>query len=182
MLTIDPVVRAKVSFTKTPEDLQKEIPAGRSEPERFNSLTVDRLIDRLGGNCTYKFEYIQPDPEENKLQEDTATRDKLQSQYFDLATEYEAATKEWIAANGKEGQDKRTNVARKLRLLQFELDKYSRGRTVYHRRHIFDDKGLVHWEYEQKSGEKFQHVVGKGHDADSLKEQIAAYEAQAKQQ
>ena len=64
---LDPVVAAKIHFTKNREDLEKFIPP-------------NQIMKELGGAEDWEYEYVEVKEGENNKMEDTATRDKLISE------------------------------------------------------------------------------------------------------
>lgn len=79
---LDPVVRDKVRLTFSAEELAEHVP--------FDHLPKGSMR----GGMDWKFQWPVPDPHENDIQLDTATRDTLQEEYMAVAAEFEAATKE----------------------------------------------------------------------------------------
>ncbi|EEQ30390.1 phosphatidylinositol transfer protein csr1 [Microsporum canis] len=124
---LDPVVAAKVHFTRTTEDLEALVP-------RSN------LLKSLGGDDEYEYKYIEPTEGENDKQKDTASRDELLKTRMEIATAFQDATLSWAGlksnstANG-ESDIKRTRneLADKLRENYWQLDPYIRARSMYDR-------------------------------------------------
>jgi len=86
---LDPVVRAKVAFTKNAKDVADRVPASR-------------LIADLGGEIVTGFKFVEPEENENDKQKDKAGREKAWKAYMDLANKFEEITRKQIDAQGKE--------------------------------------------------------------------------------
>ncbi|DAA76602.1 TPA_exp: CRAL/TRIO domain protein [Trichophyton benhamiae CBS 112371] len=125
---LDPVVAAKVHFTKTPEDLEAIIP-------RKN------LIKSLGGEDEYEYKYIEPIEGENDKQKDTARRDELLKTRMEMAGAFQEATLAWTASKSNSATSEeetyikktRTELAEKLCENYWQLDPYIRARSMYDR-------------------------------------------------
>ncbi|GBF65823.1 CRAL-TRIO domain-containing protein [Trichophyton mentagrophytes] len=125
---LDPVVAAKVHFTKTPEDLEAIIP-------RKN------LIKSLGGEDEYEYKYVEPIEGENDKQKDTARRDELLKTRMEMAGAFQEATLAWTASKSNSATSEeetyikktRTELAGKLCENYWQLDPYIRARSMYDR-------------------------------------------------
>lgn len=73
---------------------------------------------------------------------DFATRDKLLQERAAVVTEYEDATKEWIAG-AEAGEKRRADLTEKLRKGYWVLDPYVRARSVYDRTGLIREGGEV---------------------------------------
>ncbi|GAB0137337.1 hypothetical protein EsDP_00005608 [Epichloe bromicola] len=145
---LDPVVAAKVHLTYGKEGLEEFI-------------HPNQIIKELGGAEDWEYSYEEPVPGENDAMKDTASRDALQRARDDLAHQFEAATKEWVAepegARGNEIKAKRKTIAVQLRENFWELDKYVRARSLYDRRGNIRPGAKTVWYPEQEQehvGEK----------------------------
>jgi len=136
---LDPVVRAKVQFTKSTDDLCAHI-------------SPTHLASALGGSNSWQWEYPQIVPGENDLMNDSSARKTLQDERDDLCKQFEEATRKWTSG-GSEGQD-REMLAKRLRVQYFKLDPYIRGRGAYHRTGNIVGNGLVTFEYPSASDSK----------------------------
>jgi len=147
---LDPVVRSKVAFTKNAKDVADRVPA-------------ERLIADLGGEVVTGFQFKEPEDGENDMLNDEAGKKKAEDNYQSLVDEYEDATRKWTKSKGNNDEiiKKREILVKKLRIAQFELEPYIRGRTVYHRNGTIDGQGKVTWEYKQKDGDTIRHVAGR---------------------
>ncbi|CEH13304.1 Phosphatidylinositol transfer protein PDR16 and related proteins [Ceraceosorus bombacis] len=162
---LDPVVREKVVFTSKPQDFAKHVPASR-------------LVSSIGGDMVTEFEYTEPDPHENDLQKDTEERKKRFDHYMSLAQEFEHVTREWAKGGASEETiKKRKLLILQLRVAQFELEPYTRGKTVAHRQGVLDGQGKVTWRYEQKDGSVQIHIVGRRTCAATLRREIKEIES-----
>ena len=119
---LDPVVAAKVHFTNDLKDLEEFIPK-------------NHIIKELGGDDDYQYEYKEPQPGEDDLLQDTATRDKKLEERAATVKEYEITTCQWMHApiGDKEYSTKRSSLAESLRRGYWQLDPYLRARTIYDR-------------------------------------------------
>lgn len=110
-----------------------------------------------------KFEWVDPVEGENNMQKNTAERERRWNRHRQLSDEFESVTRAWILSNGKENDERRRVLAKKLRLSQFEFEPYWRGKTVHHRNGDLPpgNPGIVRWQYKLKSGEKIRQIVGK---------------------
>lgn len=78
---LDPVVRDKIRLTSDPRELAEYIP--------LDHLTKGSMKAEMD----WTFEYPLPQPDENDLQKDTASRGQLQEDYFVACFELERATR-----------------------------------------------------------------------------------------
>lgn len=136
---LDPVVAAKVQFAQKPEGLMKFI-------------SEDQLLAARGGKNNYTYQYIKPDPEENRLMFDKETREKLSAALEDLHGQFVQATADWTGAKEAGDDDKfaaasrkRMELSHKIREAAVELDKYTRARHFYTRAGILQPGGAVDW-------------------------------------
>lgn len=134
---MDPVVAAKIHFTKTRQDLEAIIPPGQ-------------IMKELEGDENWEYKYPEVEEGENKLMEDTETRDKLLAERQELAKEIQSTTIEWIGAAAKKDsgalsvvEEKRAGLVEKLRKQYWELDPYIRSRSLYDRLNIIQGHGKI---------------------------------------
>ncbi|OQE24574.1 hypothetical protein PENSTE_c007G02963 [Penicillium steckii] len=134
---LDPVVAAKINFTKNREDLEAFIPP-------------NQIMKELGGDEDWEYEYAEVKEGENSMMEDTATRDKLISERQDLAKDIQAITIEWIRASFKQesqaaaaAKEKRDGLVEQLRKQYWVLDPYIRTRSIYDRLNIIKGDGKI---------------------------------------
>ncbi|KAL2356108.1 CRAL-TRIO domain-containing protein [Cryomyces antarcticus] len=115
---LDPVVASKVHFTSSNEELEAFVP--RSQ-----------IIKELGGHEEWSYQYVEPKAGENAQMQDTAARQKVETERSELVRSYESATVAWIRGEG--AGEKRTQLAEQLRSNYWRLDPYVRARTLYDR-------------------------------------------------
>lgn len=128
---LDPVVASKINFTKDVEDLAKFI-------------DMDNIPFELGGDEDWEYTYPEPYDGENRLMEDTKRRQELETERKGLIDQFEAATFDWVLANGindAEPAARRAKVAAELSRNYWQLDPYVRSRTLYDRMGIIGEKG-----------------------------------------
>ena len=131
---LDPVVAAKITFTKSAKDLNKFIP-------------MDYIPKSLGGEDEFEMEYIEPKPEEDELMKDAETRDKLKAERKEIITKFIEATVNWIEAGSVEDSKKylkeKIDLGHELSINYSKLDPYIRARSVFDRIGVIDvQKGL----------------------------------------
>ncbi|KAJ5949367.1 hypothetical protein N7454_000951 [Penicillium verhagenii] len=134
---LDPVVAAKIHFTKNRHDLEAIIPPGQ-------------IMKELEGDENWEYKYAEVQEGENKLMEDTETRDKLIAERQELAKDIQDVTIEWIRAAAKKesaalsiAEEKRAALIDKLRKQYWELDPYIRARSLYDRLNIVQGHGKI---------------------------------------
>ncbi|KAK0519919.1 hypothetical protein OC834_007222 [Tilletia horrida] len=162
---LDPVVRAKVGFTNKPKDLEDRIPA-------------DRLVPIIDGEMLNEFNFIPPEAGENKLHQDEEGRKREKGKYMDLAQQFEDVTREWIklGQNSQALLEKRMLLSKKLRVQQYAMEPYFRGKSVLHRDGTIDGTARVTWYYKQKDGRTQKHVLGRKYCVATLKREIKEIE------
>lgn len=107
-------------------------------------------MKELDGEEDWEYKYVEPQPGEDKLMEDTATRDRLLAERQELAKEMQAATISWISANSKNNKEaiatateERNKLVERLRAQYWELDPYVRSRSFYDRLNIIQGGGKI---------------------------------------
>ncbi|KAH9450224.1 hypothetical protein Pst134EA_026933 [Puccinia striiformis f. sp. tritici] len=150
---LDPVVRAKIQITKSAEELKVHI-------------EEKHLLESLGGTNRWKWEYEQVVTGENILMDDKSTRNqeienraKLIKAYLDITRKWvdEASpTNELVKSDERIIPEDLSNSAQirkfisyHLRVQYFILDRYIRGRSIYHRKGRVIGNGLITFEYPQ---------------------------------
>ncbi|KAL2865535.1 CRAL-TRIO domain-containing protein [Aspergillus lucknowensis] len=136
---LDPVVAAKIQFTKNLQDLEEFIPR-------------DRIIKELEGDEDWEYKYVEVKPGENTSIKDTSKRDTLVAQRQTLAKELQTSTIDWIAASRKKesdqvkgAADKRKDLIERLRVQYWEMDPYVRCTTLYDRLGVVQGGGRVNF-------------------------------------
>ncbi|RDW94062.1 CRAL-TRIO domain-containing protein [Aspergillus mulundensis] len=132
---LDPVVAAKIQFTKTEQDLEEFIPKSR-------------IITELEGDEKWEYKYLEPKEGENAKLKDTGKRDELLAQRQELAKELQDSTVAWILAsrkkdNAKEVTEKRKDLIERLRTQYWQLDPYVRATSLYDRLNIIQGDGKI---------------------------------------
>lgn len=143
---LDPVVAAKIHFTKNREDLEAFIPPSQ-------------IMKELEGDENWDYEYAEVKDGENKLMKDTETRDKLLAERQTLAKDIQDITIEWIRASSKKeteaasaAKEKRDALVEELRKQYWVLDPYIRTRSLYDRLNIVQGDGKI--EFYPGTGKK----------------------------
>ncbi|PYI11566.1 CRAL/TRIO domain protein [Aspergillus sclerotiicarbonarius CBS 121057] len=141
---LDPVVASKIQFTKNVQDLEKFIPK-------------DRIMKELDGDEDWAYQYVEPQPDENKLQEDTAKRDEMVAERQQLAQELQDVTIDWISSTMKKDDgavkaavEKRKGLVERLRAQYWEFDPYARATSLYDRLDVIQGGGKIEF-YPTKS-------------------------------
>lgn len=131
---LDPVVASKVHFTKNLEEL-----------EQF--VEKSHIIKELGGDDPWEYQYIEPQPEENDRMSEEGTKKTLLEERAIVVKEFEAATQEWIGSNHNKPalQEKRAELAEKLRTGYWQLDPYLRARSLYDRSGMIKEGGTIEY-------------------------------------
>lgn len=134
---MDPEIAAKVQFTNSAADLEKFI-------------ARDQLLEEVGGAEKWKYEYIEPEENENVLMEDTTTRDALVRERQQIGEEFLVATSEWNeAAKSKDkskiqsAESQRAYLAERLRVNHWKLDPYARARLCLDRMRVIQKDGKI---------------------------------------
>ena len=126
---LDPVVASKVHFTKNVEELEAFV-------ERSH------IIKELGGDDPWTYDYVQPRPGENDQMSDTSTKERLLDERAAMVKDFERLTQEWI----KEPQaveQRRGELAERLRSGYWQLDPYIRARSLYDRTGVIRTGGQI---------------------------------------
>ncbi|MCJ1256366.1 hypothetical protein MMC24_004187 [Lignoscripta atroalba] len=146
---LDPVVAAKVHFTKNLEELEHFVPR-------------DRIIKELGGDDPWTYRYEEPRSGENDKLLDDATRQSLLDERASTIKEFESTTQDWIqgASADKALQQKRDALAERLRAGYWRLDPYVRARTLYDRTGMINEGGRIDYYPSSKGANGGQSSVG----------------------
>ncbi len=141
---LDPVVAAKVHFTKSVEDLEVFIP--RSQ-----------IVRELGGGEEWEYRYVEPVEGENDAMKDVEGREKVEKERERDVLEFQKKTFSWIA-KGKTSNDavaaelakERDELALRLNESYWALDPFIRARTLYDRQGMIGRGGEVDFYPEQR--------------------------------
>ncbi|KAK8927538.1 hypothetical protein H634G_05203 [Metarhizium anisopliae BRIP 53293] len=135
-------------------------------------IAPDQLIRELGGEEDWEYTYVEPEPDENAVMNDTETRDRLLGERMVLALKFEELTKEWVmnaqlSEKAREICDRRNQCVADLAANYWELDPYVRARSLYDRLGYFRGADGVEW-YPGKADEKsLQEMMEKIRSIDS---------------
>ena len=165
---LDPVVAAKIHFTKNREDLEEFI-------------APERLPKELEGDEDWEYEYSEVVTGENVKMDDKESRDSLIAQRQDLAKEIQNVTIEWIKASYKQdiaaasaAKEKRESLVSQLRAQYWVLDPYVRARSLYDRLNIVQGGGKIEFYPGAKKEENSDKKAKSGTEADTPADENAA--------
>jgi hypothetical protein len=134
---MDPEIAAKVEFTNSVADLEKFIPR-------------EQIVEEVGGDEKWSYEYVEPSSSENSKMGDTTTRDALKGERQAIGEEFLAATSGWISAAKLKDTTKlqsieseRAYLAERLRVNYWKLDPYIRARLLLDRTKVIQGGGKV---------------------------------------
>lgn len=134
---MDPDIAAKVHFTNSAADLEKFI-------------AQDQIVEEVGGNEKWTYEYVEPAPNENEKMNDTTTRDALRLERQTIGDEFLTATSAWIDASKSKdplklqsSESERAYLAERLRVNHWRLDPYTRARTYLDRTRVIQEGGKI---------------------------------------
>ena len=116
---LDPVVASKFHFTRNVEELEAFI-------ER------NHIPKELGGDDPWQYQFVEPKLGENDQMKDETTKQRLLSERAELVKDFEKTTQEWIK-EPQAVQQKRAELAERLRSGYWQLDPYLRARSLYDR-------------------------------------------------
>ncbi|KAJ5206353.1 hypothetical protein N7491_003027 [Penicillium cf. griseofulvum] len=136
---LDPVVAAKIHFTKNRKDLE-------------NFIHPSQIMKELEGDEDWEYKYIEVPENENPSMADKETRDTLMAERQKLAMEIQDTTIEWIRASFKKetdaasaAEEKRKTLINQLRAQYWVLDPYVRARSLYDRLNIVQGGGKINF-------------------------------------
>lgn len=134
---MDPEIAAKVQFTNSVADL-----------ERF--ILPNRIVQELGGNEQWEYQYAEPSSKENLKMSDTITRDALKAERQTIGEDFLAATSSWIdaskskdASQVQSSKSERAYLAERLRVNHWRLDPYVRARLYLDRTGVIGEGGKI---------------------------------------
>lgn len=144
---LDPVVAAKIHFTKNRQDLE-------------NFIHPSQIMKELEGDEDWEYKYVEVPENENPKMADKETRDTLMAERQELAKEIQSLTVEWIRASFKKetdaasaAEEKRKALIEKLRAHYWVLDPYVRARSLYDRLNIVQGGGKINFYPESEKAE-----------------------------
>ncbi|KAI3291228.1 hypothetical protein DTO002I6_6061 [Penicillium roqueforti] len=136
---LDPVVAAKIHFTKNRQDLEQYI-------------HPSQILKELEGDEDWEYKYVEVPENENPKMADKETRDTLVAERQKLAKEIQDVTVEWISTSFKKKTDaasaakeKRNSLIEQLRAQYWVLDPYVRARSLYDRLNIVQGGGKINF-------------------------------------
>ena len=144
---LDPVVAAKIHFTKDLKDLEDFVPRKQIPKE-------------LGGDDPWEYTYVEPSSEENKRLKEEDTKRRLLDERAKVIKEYELTTQQWVHDSANEKTlKKRAELTEKLRKGYWDLDPFVRARTLYDRTGLIKEGGDVDFYPEQQYGKPEEAVT-----------------------
>ncbi|KAJ5131573.1 uncharacterized protein N7515_007612 [Penicillium bovifimosum] len=165
-----PEIAAKVQFTNNVDDLDKLI-------------ARDQIVEEVGGDEKWTYEFVEPRPDENPKMNDTVTRDALKAERRSIGDEFLAATAAWIdAAKANDptklqsSESERAYLAERLRVNYWKLDPYTRARSQLDREGVIQAGGKIDF-YPKEVPAESQVEEVKSLDVHHL-EQVSQSEAQ----
>ncbi|KAI2682098.1 hypothetical protein LCP963914a_6513 [Penicillium roqueforti] len=136
---LDPVVAAKIHFTKNRQDLEQYI-------------HPSQILKELEGDEDWEYKYVEVPENGNPKMADKETRDTLVAERQKLAKEIQDVTVEWISTSFKKKTDaasaakeKRNSLIEQLRAQYWVLDPYVRARSLYDRLNIVQGGGKINF-------------------------------------
>lgn len=127
---LDPVVAAKIRFTKDVHELTEVIP-------------ISHIPKELGGEEDWDYSYPEPQGNEDAKMADTATRDHLQQERTAVMDQYEKLTLQWAKQGGQDLNRQRLTLAEQMRVNYWKLDPYIRARSMYDRTGVIKPGGVI---------------------------------------
>ncbi|KAJ1978704.1 phosphatidylinositol transfer protein csr1 [Dimargaris verticillata] len=159
---LDPVVASKINFIRSQEDFAEFIDAAN-------------MVDWLGGESRFQYEYVGPQADENAHMLDTAQRTQAAERYNQSMVNVENATLKWLAAHkvldantdeskasalkeeAQAADQQRQATQTEHKAAVKALDPFVRARTFYHRVGVVQDFSQFDWKPMLcKSGESQQ--------------------------
>lgn len=134
---LDPVIAAKVDFTRNVDDLEKYI-------------AKENIIPKLGGTDDWHYAYQAPSEDEDASLLQGDEREKIMAERHEIAELFLVATQAWIKhaeAGDREAAmaqaQLRSNAAEALRVNYWKLDPYVRSRTNLDRTGVIRPDGSI---------------------------------------
>lgn len=139
---LDPVVAAKVDFTRNIEGLEKYI-------------ARENILSAYGGGDDWVYTYIEPSADEDaRITQDGsfyAQREEILAERREIAERFLAATQAWIRHGEVPGEQEEAAIQAQLRINAVEalwsnywkLDPYVRSRTVLDRTGVIGAEGAI---------------------------------------
>ncbi|KAI1114845.1 CRAL-TRIO domain-containing protein [Nemania sp. NC0429] len=136
---LDPVVAAKIDFTRSLDELEKYIPR-------------ENIISRLGGADDWAYAYREPSEDEDAIMARGDEREEIMAERREIAERFLVATRAWVNhAQTSDGDGEQAQTQRQLRNEAIEalranywrLDPYIRSRTNLDRAGVIGPDGLI---------------------------------------
>lgn len=103
----------------------------------------------MGGDEDWEYKYFEPVAGENDIMNDTAGKEAIMKERQEIVSQFEAATRKWIAATTDEErgpfQEERQKLAAQSRTNYWKLDPYVRARSLYDRAGVFRGGAEINW-------------------------------------
>ncbi|KAI0802254.1 CRAL-TRIO domain-containing protein [Xylaria sp. FL0064] len=143
---LDPVVAAKVDFTRNVEGLEKYIPK-------------ENIVPMCGGTDDWQYEYQEPAEDENaRIEHGSDEREKIMVERREITERFLAATQEWMKHIDTGEHEEaaiqaqlRSNAVEALWTNYWKLDPYVRSRTMLDRTGVIGPDGSVEMYPERKA-------------------------------
>ncbi|KAI1422826.1 CRAL-TRIO domain-containing protein [Xylaria sp. FL1777] len=143
---LDPVVAAKVDFTRNVEDLEKYI-------------RKENILSMFGGTDEWRYAYQEPGEDEDaSISQGCNEREKIMVERQETAERFMAATQAWIKHVGAGEHEEaaiqaqlRSNAVEALWTNYWKLDPYVRSRTNLDRTGVIGPDGSIELYPERKA-------------------------------
>ncbi|MCJ1372958.1 hypothetical protein MMC20_004184 [Loxospora ochrophaea] len=155
---LDPVVAGKVHFTKNTEELEAYVPR-------------EHIIKELGGDDSWTYQYVEPVAGENDLMLQNERKQQLLDERALVVRDFESATQQWFAGQNTEDtgtQQRRNDIAEKLRSGYWQLDPYLRARSFYDRTGMIQLGGNIQFYSSHTNNAAVNGPTPATHDPSSL--------------
>lgn len=149
---LDPVVAAKVHFTKSVDDLEVFIPRAQ-------------IVRELGGDEEWAYRYVEPVEGEDGMMEHVAARQSLEGERSKDVQGFQEKTFAWLAGASNDSAvlelgKERDELAKRLNQNYWMLDPYIRARSLYDRQGVIGRGGAVDFYPEQRKSRAETRVNG----------------------
>ncbi|KAI0429945.1 CRAL-TRIO domain-containing protein [Xylaria sp. FL1042] len=143
---LDPVVAAKIDFTRNVEGLEKYIPK-------------ENIVPMCDGTDDWRYDYQEPaEDEDANIEHGDEEREKIMVERREIAERFLAATQEWIKHVDADEHEEaaiqaqlRSNAVEALWTNYWKLDPYVRSRTMLDRTGVIGLGGSIEMYPERKA-------------------------------